>query len=149
MKFRGIERIVLVRDGHTILQAGDETAIAPALRRIESSTQRGLGRLEVGTIDARSYARRVRQITGLHTVVRDGHTLLASTLPLPGARALPFDGDEITVGGRKYRVVSFDDPSAFSGQSLRVSTLGAIAGTAGRVREGRMTAGLIMLGFSF
>lgn len=147
VKFHGIERILLVRDGRTILQAGDKTAVAPAVRRVESPTGRSLGRLEVGIIDARSYARRVRQITDLHTVVRNGRTSLASTVPLATMRELPADGDEIAVGGRTYRVVSFNDPSAFTGQRLRVSTLGTIGGTAGRIREGRMTAGLILLGF--
>lgn len=147
VKFRGIERILLVREGRTILQAGDKTALAPAVRRVESSTGRSLGRLEVAVISARSYARRVRQITGLHTVVRDGRTSLASTVPLAAMRELPADHDEIAVGGRTYRVVSFDDPSAFTGQRLRVSMLAAIGGTDERIRNGRLTAGLILLGF--
>ena len=147
VKFHGIDRILLVRDGAKILQAGDKTAVAPAVRRVESSTGRRLGRLEVGVIDARSYARRVRHITGLHTVVRNGRTSLANTVPLAATRELPADGDEIAVGGRTYRVVSFNDPSAFSGQRLRVSTLGTIEGTGERIRNGRLTAGLILLGF--
>ena len=147
VKFRGIERIVLVRDGRTIVQAGEKTAIAPAIRRIESSTRRSLGRIEVSVIDALRYARRVRQITGLHTVVHDGRTLLSSTLPVRVTREMPRDGAKITVTGREYRLASFGDPRPFTGQSLRVSTLGAIEGTDDRIREGRITAGLILLGF--
>ena len=147
VKFHGIERILLVRDRRAILQAGDKTALAPAVRRVESSTGRSLGRLEVSVIDAGAYARRVRQITGLHAVVRNGRASLASTVPLAAMRELPADGDEIAVGGRTYRVVSFNDPSAFTGQRLRVSTLGTIEGTGERIRNGRLTAGLILLGF--
>ncbi|HEV2061126.1 MAG TPA: GGDEF domain-containing protein [Solirubrobacteraceae bacterium] len=147
VEFRGIERIVLARDGRTILEAGDKTAIAPAITRIESSTRRSLGRIEVSVIDALRYARRVRQITGLHTVVHDGRTLLGSTLPVRVTRELPRDGAKITVAGREYAVVSFGDRRPFTGQILRVSTLGAIEGTDDRIREGRITAGLILLGF--
>ena len=147
VKFQNIERIVLVRGRRTVLQAGAPTAIAAAIRPVRSSMQRSLGRLEVSVVDAKTYARRVRQITGLHTVVRDGRRLLASTLPALGARALPLDGGEITADGREYRVVSFSDTSPFAGQSLRVSTLGTIAGTSNKIRDGRITAASILLGF--
>lgn len=147
VKFHDIERIVLTRGGRTKLQAGDEEAIAPAVRRIESVTQRGLGRLAVSVIDARSYARRVRRITGLHTVVRDGSTLLETTLPGLRAHDPPRDGKQLEVRGRTYRVMSFDDRAAFTGQNVRVSTLAPTDGTGDRIREGRITAGLILLGF--
>lgn len=146
VRHRAIERIVLVRERRARVQAGDETAVAPAIRRIESSTGRRLGRLEVSVIDARSYARRVRQITGLHTVVHDGRTPLAGTLRI-GARELPADGDELSITGRTYRVVSFHDPRGFAGQRLRVTTLALTDESADRIREGRLTAGGIMLGF--
>lgn len=147
VKFRAIERIVLVRDGRISLRAGDQAAIAPAIRRIESSAGRSLGRLEISVIDAPAYARRTRRIAGLHTVVYDGRRRLASTLRGFGAQRLPPDGDQVTVGGREYRVVSFDDPRAFAGRRLRVATLATIDGTADRIRDGRLTAGGIMLGF--
>ncbi len=147
VKFRGIERIVLVRNGRSIIDAGDAEAVAPAIRPIESSTRRSLGRLEVSVIDAGAYARRVRRTTGLHVVVRDGNRLLASTLRGFGAGRIPIDGDEVEVGGDQYRVVSFSDPNPFAGQRLRVSTLGPIAGTGDKIRDGRLTAASILLGF--
>jgi len=147
VKSAGIERIVLVRGRRTVLRAGDRTAIAPAIRLVQSSKGRSLGRLQVSVVDAKTYVARVRQLTGLHTVVRDGRRVLASTLPALGARELPFDGGDITVGGLDYRAVSFSDPSPFTGQNLRVSTLGTIAGTSDRIRDGRLTAAAILLGF--
>ena len=144
---RGIERVVLVRDGRVALRVGDRTAIAPAVRQIVSSTRRPLGELQVSVIDARSYARQVLRLTGLQTVVRDGNRVVASTLPALGARELPLDGDEIKVGGHDYRVVSFSDPSPFAGQRLRVSTLRAIGATSSKIRDGRITAVSILLGF--
>jgi diguanylate cyclase (GGDEF)-like protein len=147
VRFRGIKRIVLVRRGR-VVQAGSRSAIAPAIRRVQSAGGRSLGRLEVSVIDAEAYARRVHQLTGLQTIVRDGSRLLASTLPALDARKLPLDnGEQITVDGRDYRVVSFNDPRPFTGQNLRVSTLGTITGTAGRIRDGRLTAAAILLGF--
>ena len=38
VKFHTIKRIVVVRDGRIFLQAGKHTAIAPAIRRVESAT---------------------------------------------------------------------------------------------------------------
>jgi diguanylate cyclase (GGDEF)-like protein len=148
VKSRAMKRIMLVRGGRVFLQAGRHTAIAPAVRRVESSTRRRLGSLEISVVTARTYARRVRELTGLHTIVRDGNRLLASTLPGVGARELPLDdGHDVTVDGRDYRVVSFRDPTPFTGQHLRVSTLGTVTGIAGRIREGRLTAAGILLGF--
>jgi diguanylate cyclase (GGDEF)-like protein len=146
VEFQNIERIVLVRGGRPVLQAGDANAIAPAVRPVQSPTQR-FGRLEVSVIDARTYARRVRALTGLETVVRDGRRVLASTLPALGGRELPVDGDEVAVGDLEYRVVSFSDPVSFTGQRVRVSTLASVAGTSSAIREGRLTAAAILAGF--
>jgi diguanylate cyclase (GGDEF)-like protein len=144
---RGIERVVLVRKGRVALRVGDRTAIAPAVREILSSTHRPLGQLQVSVVDARTYARHVEHVTGLQVVVRDGARVLASTLPALGTRELPLTGGQISVGGRDYRVVSFKDPSPFAGQDLRVSTLRAISATSTKIRDGRLTAGAILLGF--
>lgn len=144
---RGIERVVLVRKGRVALRVGDRTAIAPAVRQILSSRRRPLGELQVSTVDALTYAREVRRITGLHAVVRDGSRVLASTLPGLGRRELPLDGGEIKVGGHEYRAVSFSDPSPFEGQRLRVSTLRALGATSSKIRDGRITAVSILLGF--
>jgi len=147
VKFRDIARIVLVRDGRAVLSAGDAGAVAPARRPIQSSTHRDLGTLELSLVDARAFATDVRRITQLHVVVRDGRRVLASTLPALGTREPPGDGKQISVGGHDYRVVSFLDPGAFAGQHLRVSTLHLIGATGTKIRDGRITAASILLGF--
>jgi len=147
VKFRGVARIVVVRDGHIIVRAGSARAIAPAIRPVTSSTGRPLGRLEVSVVDARTYVGRVKELTGLDTVVRDGRTVLASTLPALGTREPPFDGDEISVGGRRYRTVSFNDPASFVGGHVRVSTLREVGTTSAQIRDGRITAASILVGF--
>ena len=147
VKFRGITRIVLVKDGRTVLTAGDAGAVAPARRRIESSKHRALGTLELSLVDAGAFAAEVRRVTRLHVVVRDGNRVLASTQPAHGTRVPPADGKEISVGGHDYRVVSFLDPGAFAGQRVRVSTLRAVGATGTKIRDGRITAASILLGF--
>jgi diguanylate cyclase (GGDEF)-like protein len=146
-KSRGIDRILLVRDGRVAMRVGDPTAIAPAIRPIQSSAKLSLGTLEVSVINAGTYAQLVQRITGLETVVRNGDNVLASTVPALGARTLPVDGGEIKIDGRQYRVVSFSDPTPFAGQRLRISTLRAIGATGTKIRDGRITAASILLGF--
>jgi diguanylate cyclase (GGDEF)-like protein len=147
VKFQAIERIVLVRDGRVILSAGSSKAIAPARRQIESATGRDLGRLELSLVDARSYANQVRGLTKLQVVVRVDDRVLASTLPALGTRKPPPNNSKISVGGHDYRVVSFIDPRPFDGQPLRVSTLREIGVPSTKIRDGRITAASILLGF--
>jgi diguanylate cyclase (GGDEF)-like protein len=146
-KSRGIARIVLVRKGRIVLQAGDPGALAPAIRPIQSTTGRSLGELQVSMIGARRYAARVKAITRLDVVARDGGKVLASTIPALGTRALPLDGDRIGIGGHDYRVVSFNDPTPFAGRHVRVSLLRVVSGTGSKIRAGRITAASILLGF--
>ena len=148
VRLHTIERIVLVRGGRTVLQAGDRTAVAPAIRRVQTSARRSLGRLEVSVVDAATYARRVHDITELHAIVRNGSKVLASTLPGVDAHKLPLgDVEKIGVGGHEYRAVSFNDDGAFAGQHVRVTTLGTITGIDAKIRAGRLTVAAILLGF--
>jgi len=146
VRSRGIERIVVVRDGRTIVQAGDTQAIAPVTRPIRAEG-RSLGDLAVSVIDAPAYAERVRTIARLDVVVRDEGRVIASTLPGLDKVELPLDGGEIKLNGHEYRVVSFTDPKPFSGHRVRVSTLRAIGSTSGKIRDGRITAASILVGF--
>jgi len=146
--FRHLAAVVLVSDGRVIVRAGrTNTAIAPAARPVQASDGRNLGTLQVSAIDAGTYAERVKQLTGLDTVLRDGGNSLGSTLPTLGSRVIPLDGGEITVGGHDYRAVSFDDPTPFAGQHVRVSTLRAVGSTSAKIRDGRITAASILIGF--
>jgi diguanylate cyclase (GGDEF)-like protein len=146
-KSRGIERIVLVRDGRVAMRVGDRTAIAPASRPIQSAARKSLGVLQVSVIDARHYAAQVKRLASLETVVRVNGRVVASTLPAIGSRELPIDGDEISVDDTEYRVVSFSDTTSFAGQRVRVSTLRTVGATTTKIRDGRITAASILLGF--
>ena len=148
VEHRAIQRILFVRDGKVVLRAGNRRAIAPAVRPVQTSTGRRLGRLEVSVTDARAYVRRMRELTGLHTVVLNGGKALASTLPAAAERVLrTSDGDTFALGGTDYRVHDFTDPGAFSGQKIRVVTLGSLAASGSERTEDRTFAGVILLSF--
>lgn len=145
---RGIERIVFVKDGEVIVRVGDKRAIAPAVQRLVTESGRTLGTLGVSVVDATTYAQRVRALTGLHAVVRNGDRVLATTLPGLDADALPLSrGAKLTFGGAEYRVQNFPDDSAFPGQKVRIFTLGAPTAVAGSTADDRLVAGAILLGF--
>lgn len=146
---RKLERIVFVRDGRVIVQAGDKRAIAPAVRRVVSASGRALGRLEVSVIGARTYATRARSLTTLQMVVLNGGKVLASTLPAADPANLPSArGAQTTLGGVEYRVQNFLGPHPFAGQKIRVFTLGSVAAAAESVDSGNRTfASIVLLGF--
>lgn len=143
---RGIERIVFSSRGRVRVHAGDTKATATANRSIRTRAERDLGILGVSVIDSARYARQVRDLTGLHVVVRRGDSLLATTLPGVREMRMPASGEEVTVGGKDYIAASFGERD-FAGEQVRVSML-ARAGTAGaKIRKNSLIAGAILLGF--
>ena len=138
---------MFVKDNEVVFSAGDRAAIAPALRRVKSVADGDLGLLEVSVTDASSYANRARDLTQLHTIVVNGKKVLASTLPAADDRVTAGRaGGTITVGGNEYRMRSFADGGSFSGQQIRVLTLGPKA-TAADASSDRTFAGAILAGF--
>jgi len=120
---RDIERIILVRDGTVALKVGDKTAVAAVSLDIESR-ERPLGTLYFSVIDAAAFAQEVRALTGLRVVVRNGSRELASTLSAARDIEAPLEESAIVeVGDMRYRASAFMRPG-FSGQKLRVTTLG-------------------------
>jgi diguanylate cyclase (GGDEF)-like protein len=145
---RGLERIVFVAGGEAIVRVGDRRAIAPAVQRLETRSGRRIGTLGVAVVDATTYVRRVRALTGLHAVVLNGDRVLATTLPDLDPRSLPLKrGESLRVGAADYRVQNFRDDGSFPGQKIRVFTLGAPAAVAGSTEDDRLVAGAILLGF--
>ncbi len=144
---RGIERIVFVKDGETIVRVGEKRAIAPTVRKVVSGSGRALGSLGVSVMDARTYARRVGKLADLYVVVLNGDKVLATTLPAVAPGTLPRrSGEQLKVGGKEYRVQNFSDATAFGGQRIRVVTLGVMRRHA-TTTKGRLTAAGILLGF--
>lgn len=151
-KARGIKRILFVRDRKIVVRAGTRYAIAPAVRDIRSARGKDLGRLEVSVSDARTYVTRARKITGLHTIVINGGKVLASSLPAANAQALPTaEGATATVAGTEYRVRQFTASRSFTGQQIRVLTLGsqgaALSADSSSKADNKTFAGVILLGF--
>jgi diguanylate cyclase (GGDEF)-like protein len=151
---RRIRRITFAVGDRVVLSAGSRAAIAPSVRRLQSTSRRELGELALSITDAPTYARRLRALTtedqrpGLHAVVVNGARVLGSTLPAPDIRALTRAADKtLTLGKTEYRVQRFDDPNAFTNQEIRVFTLGSLTGDAGSASEDRTFAAAILLGF--
>ena len=151
---RRIERIVYVRGGRTVVQAGDRTAIAPARGPLQSNRGRRLGELALSVTDAPKFANRVQTLTttserpGLRVVVLNGAKPLGGMLPELDVVALRRANERtLELGGTEYRVRSFTDPGAFGGQKVRVFTLGSLTGDAGTTTDNRIFAGVILFGF--
>jgi len=145
LKSRDIERIVLVKRGDVVFAVGDRTAVAPMVRRVETQgTKVLLGELGVSRIDAREFAGRVRRVTGLEVVIRNGSRLLTSTFPKGTAPPSRAPGEEVEVAGRSYGVDAIG--GGFPGQKIRILSFATpeVAATGG---IDRLAVGGILLGF--
>ncbi|MDX6684246.1 MAG: hypothetical protein QOF86_374 [Baekduia sp.] len=141
----GAERIVLARGGALLAAAGNPRATFPATRSLVAGGK-SIADLQVSVIDAQAYARRVRSLTGLETIVRSGGRVLASTLPGADHIALPARGGKVRIGGTEYRAGTFTAPG-FLGERLQVAILEPAQATASGIRRGRFVAGVVLAGF--
>lgn len=143
---RGIERLVVLTGEDVTLEVGDRTAIAPAFLKLNSRTGT-LGELGLSLIDADTYASRVKQLTDLEVVVRNGGRVLSSTFSDAVTAKLAGDAQgSVEVDGRDYQAKSLQ-ASEFPGQKIAVTTFGLPRGSASDVRDGRIVIGAILLGF--
>jgi diguanylate cyclase (GGDEF)-like protein len=141
------ERIMILRAGRPLADAGDPNASFPATRTLVSDG-RSLAQLQVSVLDAPTYARLVRHLTRLETIVRQGDRVLAATVPAPGNVELPPAGHsgKIEVGGVEYRASTFSAPGFGTGR-LSLSVLEPQSRTTSDIRRARVVAGLVLLGF--
>ncbi|HMJ33168.1 MAG TPA: diguanylate cyclase [Baekduia sp.] len=139
------DRIVLSSNGKVWADVGDPRASFPATRSLVADG-RPVAELQVSVLDAQEYARLVKRVTQLETIVRRGGRVIASTIPSAGGASLPSQTGKVTVGGREYRAASFGAPG-FLGEHVQVSVLEPEAATAGDIRNGRLVAGLVLAGF--
>jgi len=144
-----LARIVFVKNGRTVFAVGSKAAIAPSRLPLVSTAMQRIGDLSVSLIDAQAYAARVRRVTGMEVVVRNGDRVLAATLgAASGVKRATADGETIELAEARYRVNVFAPTTAlFDGQRIRVLTLGVPPTKADAVREGRFVIGAILLGF--
>ena len=125
------------------LKVGDRTAIAPMVRPLKTE-QKSLGVLGASVIDAKTYARQVRKLTGLEVVIRNGDKLLTTTFPKGQAPRVGGGDDRTDVGGDSYQVNGFG--SGFPGQHISITTFGTpqVSTSAG---GSRWVIGAILAGF--
>src|SRR5207244_3032112 len=99
---------IVSANGRTLADVGDRSAIAAAGTQLLARGGAPVGRLEVSTTSARTYAARIKQVTMLDAALRQGGLPLASTDKTP-ARPLPGHGT-VAVRGTEFRVASFNAP---------------------------------------
>lgn len=143
---RGIKRLVVLDGKRLVVDVGDRTAIASAARSARSRGAGVLGDFQVSLTAGSAYGEQVKKLTGLDTVIRRGDDLLATTLPAAGRKALPDNGDEVTLGDDDYVVRSFGGAD-FRNQDVRISTLAPAGGAAANIRKSTLIAGAILFGF--
>ncbi len=139
------KRIAISRDSAVWADVGDPTASFPATRSLVANGT-PVADLQVSVQRAQDYARLVTRTTRMETIVRRNGRVIASTIARPGGVALPEHTGEVTVGGRRFRVASFSAPG-FLGERIQVSILEPTATTEHDIRQGRLVAGLVLLGF--
>jgi diguanylate cyclase (GGDEF)-like protein len=112
-------RVVLVRDGRRVLDAGEPGAVAPATRELVDREGRPYGLLQVSVTTADALAADVARVTGVEAAVTARGRLLATTLEGLGPR-LPQRGD-VERGAVRLRVATFADARGFAGDDVRVA----------------------------
>ncbi len=142
-----LKRILVTRDTRTFVDIGSSTATFPATRELQDTDGSTIGRLQVSTTGPRAYARLVRRVTGLDVLVTRNGRPLASTLgeavAVPALSARP---STVRIGDKSYRTAAFPVPG-FDGTDVQVAVLDSTARTTADVRESRIVAVSILLGF--
>jgi hypothetical protein len=119
-----ITRVSLVRGNRALVNAvwnyNGVFVVAP-LERPLYAHGRNLGTLLVSVQDVVGYVKLIRRFTGDEAVVRGSSGQVRSSLPAAARVSLPSSG-LVTIGGRKYRVGSFQ-VGGWGGETLTVSVL--------------------------
>ncbi len=142
-----LKRIVITRGAVAFVDVGSQTATFPVSGELLDADRTRIGRLQVSASGPKAYSRLVKRVTGLDVVLtRDGRPL-ASTLG-DGVTLPPLGGRPATatVAGEEYRTAAFPVPG-FGDADVQVAVLDPNARTQSSVRESRLVAGGILLGF--
>jgi diguanylate cyclase (GGDEF)-like protein len=142
---RGLaQRITLVRRTTTVVDVGTPDAVAPAKRDLRAPAGGNLGELRVSGTTADALAREIARTVDVPVLVSAGGQVLASTLSVGTPRTPPRVGT-LRLGGRDYRVASFDAPGFV--QSIRVSLLTPRSDTTSAIARSRLLAAAVLLAF--
>ncbi len=145
----GLKRVRVTPAGAGVaVDVGSRTAVFPSRQSLRDAAGRPLGTLEVSAQGPKAYAEGVKRVTGVDIVVRrDGRTLAATSQAASAAAAtLPAERGDVELDGSRFRVSTFPARS-FAGSSVTVSLLSRSEGTSASVRDSRLVAGGILLGF--
>ena len=149
LKATAAQRIALVDEAdppRLLADAGNPRATFPATRSLLAGG-RPVAQLQVSVQDAQAYVDLVRRTTRLNAIVKRDNKVIASTIPnTPNNPGLPAHTGTTTINGDDYRAASFS-AQGFLSSRLQVSVLESTAATADDIRQGRLVAGLILLGF--
>jgi diguanylate cyclase (GGDEF)-like protein len=142
------ERIVIARGANrAVVDVGRASATFPAKLTLLDERDRNFGRLEVSVITPTEYANEVKRVTGLDAVLmREGGSLLASTLPGAGRAEIPDGPGSIRIGDMDYRTAAFTEPG-FLGERVKVAVLSPKNTLSQDVRRSRLLAAGILAGF--
>ena len=136
----GLVRVVLSRDGKTILDIGSHDAVAPGAAEFSRSS--AITTVTVSTATAGEYAASLGLDGGL--LVRQGGRVLTSTLP--GGTAIRTSGTT-TLRGRTYEAATSDALPGFGGPGVRLTVLSDLRDTASSLSSSRALAAAFIVGF--
>ncbi|MEA2178247.1 MAG: hypothetical protein QOG77_1544 [Solirubrobacteraceae bacterium] len=142
------ERVVIARGANrAVVDVGRASATFPAKLTLLDERDRNFGRLEVSVITPSGYASEVKRVTGLDAVLmREGGSVLASTLRGAGRVEIPDGPGSVEVGGKDYRTAAFTEPG-FLGERVKIAVLSPKDTLSTDVRRSRLLAGGILAGF--
>jgi diguanylate cyclase (GGDEF)-like protein len=139
-----VTRISVTRKTTTVVDVGSPDAVAPASRDLRSPVGGNLGRLHTSVTTADELGRLLGQTVDVPIIVSANGQVLASTLSA-GTPSTPPRVGTLKLGGRDYRVASFDAPG-FSAP-IRVSLLTPRSDTSTAIAHSRLLAAAVLLAF--
>ena len=138
----GLARATLNRGTSTLVDVGDPSAIAPGAALLARSGARPAMTITVSELTADQYTRELAA-PGVATVVREGPTVLSSTVRVPPAAST---AGNATVDGTGYRAVR-QVFRGFGGAPVTVTVLSALSATSATLGSSRAVAAALIVAF--
>jgi diguanylate cyclase (GGDEF)-like protein len=138
----GLARATLSSGTSTLVDVGDPSAIAPGAALVARSGAQPTMTITVSELTADQYARELAA-PGVATVVREGPTVLSSTVRVPPAASTAVNA---TVDGSGYRAVR-QVFRGFGGAPVTVTVLSALSATSATLGGSRAVAAALIVAF--
>ncbi len=140
----GLARIVVSNARGVIVDAGDRSAIAPGAAAVLTPPTRSMTTVTVSTLTAAQLAHDLT-VRGGGVVIREGASVLASTLPVAPGDPLPGHG-QLTLHGVSYRVVT-GRYAGFRGSMIEIAVLSDPAASTTSLGTSRLVAIIFIVVF--